>query len=163
MRIERATTNHVRGITEIYNDAVTHTTAIWNEQTVDEANRAAWLQEKEAGQWPVFVATEGMTVMGYSTYGPFRPHDGYRFTVEHSLYVHPEHRRRGVGTLLLDAVVTEANAQGFHAMVGAVDAANQASIDLHVSRGFERVGFLPQIGIKWGKRLDLVLLQLTLR
>ena len=86
MQILDATAQHAGGIAAIYNHAVEHTTAIWNERLVDAADRAAWLAERQGGGFPVLVALEADgTVLGYATYGPWRPHDGYRHTVENSV------------------------------------------------------------------------------
>ena len=86
MQILDATAQHADGIAAIYNHAVEHTTAIWNERLVDTADRAEWVAARQADGFPVLVALEeNGTVLGYATYGPWRPHDGYRHTVEHSV------------------------------------------------------------------------------
>ena len=149
MQILDAAAQHAGGIAEIYNHAVEHTTAIWN-----AADRAEWIAERQAGGFPVPVALEDDgTVLGYATYGPWRPHDGYRHTVEHSLYVREGLRGRGTGSALLTALLERARAQGIHVMVAGIDADNE---------GFDRVGVLPQVGVKFGRWLDLVFLQLVL-
>ncbi|MDN5600809.1 MAG: N-acetyltransferase family protein [Brachybacterium sp.] len=163
MQILDATAQHAGGIAAIYNHAVEHTTAIWNERLVDAADRAAWLAERQGSGFPVLVALEDDgTVLGYATYGPWRPHDGYRHTVEHSLYVREGLRGRGTGSALLTALLERARAQGIHVMVAGIDASNEGSVRLHERFGFTRVGVLPQVGTKFGRWLDLAFLQLVL-
>lgn len=150
-------------ITSIYNHAVLHTTAIWNETVVDEANRLAWLQERQKAGYPVLVAVspEG-EVAGYATFGPWRAFDGYRHTVEHSVYVHPEAQRQGVGLTLMKALIEQARAQGKHVMVAGIDAQNTGSVALHQQLGFDATGVMKEVGCKFGRWLDLTFFCLTL-
>ena len=92
---------------------------------------------------------------GYASFGPFRAWDGYRFTVEHSVYVDERFRRRGLASLLVRQLLADAQARGLHLMVGAIDAANQGSIELHRRLGFEAAGVLREAGHKFGRWLDL--------
>jgi phosphinothricin acetyltransferase len=149
-------------ILAIYNDAVAHSTAIWNETLVDLENRRAWLEERRARGFPVLVADENGRAVGYASFGDFRPFDGYRITCEHSVYVAGDARRRGIGTALVAALVEEARRQGKESMVGAIDAANADSIGLHAKLGFVEVGRMPAVGTKFGRKLDLVLMQKVL-
>ena len=161
--IRDAETTDAAAIADIYNDAVQHTTAIWNEVTVDAADRAGWMHARRAAGFPVLVATDDAgTVIGYASYGPWRAFDGYRHTVEHSVYVRDGQRGAGLGSTLLTALVDRARAAEVHVMVAAVEAGNAASIRLHERHGFERVGLMPEVGTKFGRWLDLALLQLTL-
>lgn len=171
MQILDATAAHAPGITAIYNHAVQHTTAIWNERTVDVRDRRAWIADRHDHGFPVLVAVDradGGTgegaddVLGYATYGPWRPHDGYRHTVEHSVYVREGLQGRGTGTALLGALVDRARAQGIHVMIAGVDASNEGSVRLHERLGFERTGVLREVGTKFGDWLDLAFLQLIL-
>ena len=151
------------GILAIYNTAVEGSTAVWNDRTVDLANRAAWMEGRQAQGHPVLVATDpAAAVLGYASYGDWRAFDGYRFTVEHSIYVSTESRGAGLGRALLTALIDRARASGKHAMVGAIEAGNGASIRLHESLGFERIGTFPQVGAKFGRWLDLSFLMLLL-
>ena len=98
MIIQEAQERDLGGITEIYNDAVAHTTAIWNDVVVDEANRSEWVAAHRARGFPVLVAVEpGGDVLGYATFGDWRAWDGYRHTVDHSVYVRADQRGRGIG------------------------------------------------------------------
>lgn len=151
------------GILSIYNDAVQHTTAIWNETLVDLANRRAWLTERTAAGFPVLVMVDSAgAVLGYASYGPWRPHDGYRHTVEHSVYVRTDQRGQGLGVLLMQALIERARAAGLHVMVGAIEAQNSASIGLHQRLGFTITGQMAHVGRKFDRWLDLTLMQLIL-
>jgi phosphinothricin acetyltransferase len=166
MHIRDAVPGDALGIMEIYNDAVASTTAIWNETTVDAANRAAWIAARQGQGYPVLVATvdQGETgrVLGYASFGPWRPFDGYRHTVEHSVYVRRDARGSGLGTALLAALVERARAQGMHVMVAGIEAGNAVSIAMHRKLGFVQTGLMPEVGTKFGRWLDLAFLQLTL-
>jgi phosphinothricin acetyltransferase len=150
------------GILAIYNDAVAHSTAIWNETPVDLENRRAWLRERRAKGFPVLVAEEDGAVVGYASFGDFRPFEGYRITCEHSVYVAEGARRRGIGGALVAALIAEARRQGKESMVGAIDGTNLDSIGLHEKLGFVEVGRMPGVGKKFGRKLDLVLMQKVL-
>ncbi len=162
MRITEADAGSIPAITAIYNDAVEHTTAIWNDRTVDEADRAAWVADHERAGFPVLVAVDDDDVVGYATFGPWRPHDGYRYTVEHSVYVRGDQRGRGLGRTLMVELIERARGPGLHAMVAGIASDNVGSIRLHEKLGFRTVGVLPQVGTKFGIWLDLTFLQLTL-
>ncbi len=146
----------------IYNDAVERTTAIWNDRLSDLEGRRAWMRERLGAGFPILVAQEGGGALGYATFGPFRPHDGYWPTVEHSVYVAGEARGRGVGRALIAALFPLASAMGKRVMIGAVTEGNDASIRLHERLGFFEAGRLPGVGEKFGKPLTLVLMQKNL-
>ncbi|HMN73741.1 MAG TPA: N-acetyltransferase family protein [Rhodoblastus sp.] len=162
LAIRDATAADAAAICAIYNHAVRETTAIWNDVEVDAANRAAWLAERQGAGFPVLVAERAGALAGYATYGPFRPHDGYRFTVENSVYVAETARGGGVGRALMEALVARARKAGLHAMIAGIEAENASSIRLHASLGFVEAGRLPQVGTKFGRWLDLLFMQLTL-
>jgi phosphinothricin acetyltransferase len=160
--IRAATEDDLPAILDIYNDAVAHTTAIWNETPVDLENRRAWLRARLAGGFPVIVVEHDRRVAGYGSFGDFRPFEGYRVSVEHSLYVAPTVRGRGLGKSLLAALIDEASALGKRAMIGGIDGVNDASLALHRKFGFAEVGRLVGVGVKFGRPLDLVLVQKNL-
>jgi phosphinothricin acetyltransferase len=153
----------VERILAIYNDAVANTTAIWNETLVDAGNRTAWLAERQEAGFPVLVAEdETGAVLGYASYGHWRAWDGYRHTVEHSVYVDRDARGRGAGSALMAALIDRARAQGKHVMVAGIEAGNDISISLHRKFGFEDAGRVRQVGAKFGTWLDLAFMQLIL-
>ncbi|WP_241664137.1 GNAT family N-acetyltransferase [Oecophyllibacter saccharovorans] len=153
-------------ILAIYNSAIRDTTAVYTEVPTTLTERAAWLKAKEAAGWPVIVATLRNTgsehdrrVAGFGTYGPFRAWPGYRFSVEHSLYVSQAHRGHGVGSLLLQTLTDHATREKRHVMIAGIDAANSASIRLHEKHGFLKAGLMEQVGCKFGRWLDLQWMQ----
>ncbi len=160
--IRDATPADAAAIAAIYNDAVLNTTAIWNEIAVDADNRVDWMAARAAGGFPVLVAEVDGRVAGYSSYGPWRAFDGFRGTVEHSVYVAEWARGQGLGRDLLGNLIARASASGVHVMVAAIEAGNVASIDLHLTFGFSDPVRMPQVGQKFGRWLDLVFMQLVL-
>jgi phosphinothricin acetyltransferase len=160
-RIRPATETDLPAILSIYNDAVMKTTAIWNEAPSTLESRRVWFAERRKAGFPVLVADDD-GVLGYGTFGEFRPFEGYRHTVEHSVYVLDEAQGKGLGRMLLAALIEEARGMGKRVMIGAIDASNYGSLALHEHMGFEETGRLPGVGEKFGKRLDLVLVQLML-
>ncbi len=162
MDIRDATTGDLAGIMAIYNQAVAQTTAIWNETQVDLANRAAWLADRQRAGYPVLVASRGDEVLGYASFGDWRAFDGYRHTVEHSVYVRTDQHGAGIGNALMLALIERARGMGKHVMVAGIEAGNTGSIRLHEKLGFTQSGFLPQVGTKFSKWLDLAFLQLQL-
>lgn len=153
---------HCDAITNIYNHAVLHTDAIWNEKTVDSANRQAWLDARAASGYPVLVAIINGAVAGYASYGDWRAFEGFRYTVEHSVYVHPDYQGQGVGRTLLEALIVRARAAGKHVMVAGIESANAASLALHQRLGFSISAQMPQVGTKFGRWLNLTFMQLKL-
>ncbi|WP_425053840.1 N-acetyltransferase family protein [Psychromarinibacter sp. S121] len=147
----------------MYNDAVEQTTAIWNETKIDVENRRAWLADRRTAGYPVMVAvSDDDKVLGYASFGDWRAWDGYRHTVEHSVYVRSDQRGAGIGKALMEALIGRARDIGKHVMVAGIEAGNTGSIRLHEKLGFEQAGLLRQVGTKFGRWLDLAFLQLTL-
>ena len=108
-------------IAEIYNHAVLYTAAIWNDQTVDADNRIAWFEARTIAGYPVLVSEEDGVVTGYASFGDWRSFDGFRHTVEHSVYVHPDHQGKGLGRKLLSRLIDEARDCGKHVMVAGIE------------------------------------------
>jgi phosphinothricin acetyltransferase len=150
------------GILAIYNDAVVNTTAIWNDLIVDLENRRTWWRARTDAGFPILVAVEGDNVLGYASYGPFRPFDGYRQTVEHSVYVATSARRRGVARALMQALEARARQAGMHVMLGGIAGDNAASLRLHAELGFAESARMAEVGQKFGRYLDLVFMQKVL-
>jgi len=111
---------------------------------------------------PHLVADMGGAVVGYAYAVPFRKRPAYRHVVKHSIYVHHEHMHSGIGRLLLPALVDACATSGYRQMIGYIDAANRASLQLHEAFGFRQVGYLPAIGFKFGQWTDTILVQRSL-
>ena len=153
----------VPALTAIQNALLDTTTYEWTEvpHTVDD--RTAWLATQRARGHPVLVAVDhDRRVIGWAAYGDFRDTGkwpGYRFTVEHTVHVAGGHWGRGIGRALVEQLVDRARAAGKRVMVAAIDGSNVDSIDFHARLAFHEVARLPGVGEKWGRRLDLVLMQ----
>ncbi|MBD1544820.1 GNAT family N-acetyltransferase [Roseibium aggregatum] len=161
--LRNATSADLPALLDIHNDAVRTLKAIWTDKLDTLEDRRAWFDARKDAGLPVIVAeTEDGTVAGYGSFGPFRAKEGYRLTMEHSIYVAPEARGKGIGKALLVRLIDMARADGYHVLVGAIDGENTASIALHRQLGFEITGRMPQVGIKFGQWLDLVLMTLVL-
>lgn len=111
---------------------------------------------------PHLVATSGGKVVGYAYVVLFRKRPAYRFTVKHSIYVHHEHLGRGIGRMLIQALIDACAAAGFRQMIGYIDAENAASLALHERFGFARVGLLPGVAYRYGRWSDSVMVQRSL-
>ncbi len=160
MLIRNATEADLPGILAIYNEVIRTSSAVYTEQEATLDDRRAWLAARTAQGYPVLVAEgPGGSVLGYATFGDFRPWPGYRHTVEHSVYIHADARGQGLGAALMEPLFGLAAGLGKHVMVAGIDAANSASIQLHERLGFERVGTLREVGTKFSRWLDLMFMQ----
>jgi L-amino acid N-acyltransferase YncA len=178
VRIRDAGQDDAATISAIYNDTVSTTTVAWTEEHESLATRREWLEKQAEAGYPVLVAELGAEsdaadgdpdgdarVIGFASYGEFRnatKWPGYRFTVEHTIHIDAAHQGSGVGGALLEALVARATAAGLHVMIGAIDGENDGSIRFHERHGFAQVARLPAVGFKFGRWLDLVLVQRTL-
>lgn len=143
-------------------DAVLHSTAIWQEEPHTRSYFDGWLAERQADGYPVIVAEVDGQVAGYATYSQWRPHQGYRLTVEHSVYVVEAFRGRGIATALMAELVARATAEGRHVMMAGICSTNTGSIALHERLGFTTVAVVPEVGRKFDRWLDLTLMRLPL-
>ena len=155
---------HAAPILAILNDAIVSSTALFDYRPRDASSMVEWFRAKDARRFPVLgaVADDG-TLLGFATYGAFRAWPAYKYTVEHSVYVHNDHRRQGIARALLTRLIAVAAEQDLHVMVAGIDAANAASIALHVELGFSYAGTIHQAGFKFGRWLDLVFYELRLQ
>jgi phosphinothricin acetyltransferase len=154
---------HADAILEIFNDAIVNSTALYDYKPRTAESMAGWFKAKEAGGFPVIGAVdEKGELLGFASYGTFRAWPAYKYSVEHSVYVHKDHRGKGLGLLLMQELIAAARAQQYHVMVGAIDLANKGSIALHQRLGFEHAGTIRQAGFKFGRWLDVDFWQLVL-
>jgi phosphinothricin acetyltransferase len=159
--VRRAHPGDAEAVRAIRNHAIEHSTALWTEATQSPAEGAVWLAAHlERGS--AFVAVTGEEVAGFAVYGPWRTLDGYRHTVEDSVYVREDRHGLGIGSALLAALIEAARAAGHHVMVAGIETRNGASVRLHERFGFQHAGTLPEVGTKFGRWLDLTLMRLPL-
>ncbi|WP_328660768.1 GNAT family N-acetyltransferase [Nocardia salmonicida] len=162
MLIRDADKADLPAVLAIHNTNIAESTAIWDTDEVDLDDRLAWFATRAAAAMPILVAEIDGEVAGYASYGQWRPKSGYRFTVENSVYVDNQFQRRGVATTLLTELIARATDSGrVHAMIAAIESGNSASIVLHERFGFHTVGELPEVGHKFGRWMDLTLMQRT--
>lgn len=154
---------HGRAILDIFNEAIVNSTALYEYEQRTLASMADWFEDKRRGNYPVMgVESSAGELLGFATYGVFRTRPAYKYSIEHSVYVHTAHRGKGVGKVLLEEVIERARAQNYHVLVGGIDLSNSTSIALHERFGFTHAGTVRQAGFKFGRWLDLALYQLIL-
>jgi len=154
---------HAAAILDIFNEVITNSTALYEYRPRSLATMRGWFESKSAGQFPVLGAVDASGhLLGFASYGTFRAHPAYKYTIEHSLYVQAQQRRQGVGRRLLAELIERARKQEFHTLIGGIDSGNRASITLHEELGFVHAGTIRQAGFKFGNWLDLAFYQLLL-
>ena len=156
--IRIASINDAETIRNIYNHEVLNSTASFDlvERSVEE--QRIWLSER-SGAFSVLVAEIENKVMGFASLSPFNKKDGYRTTVENSIYVDPAARGLGIGSRLLDELLLVATRSGFHAVMARIGGGNDTSITLHEKHGFFLVGVEREVGRKFGRWQDVVVMQ----
>jgi phosphinothricin acetyltransferase len=154
---------HADAILDIFNEAIANSTALYDYKPRTPQSMVAWFEAKRSGNFPVIgLEDDDGALVAFGSYGTFRAWPAYKYTVEHSVYVHKDHRGRGLGRTVMRELIAAAKRNGLHAMVGGIDASNKGSIALHEGLGFKHVGTLPQVGFKFGRWLDLAFYQLLL-
>jgi L-amino acid N-acyltransferase YncA len=160
MAIRPAQPRDLAVITAIYDDAVRHGTASFELDPPDQIEMARRYEMLRAGGYPYLVAELDGDIVGYAYAGPYRARPAYRWSVEDSIYVASQAQRRGIGRALLARLLAEAEAGGFRQMIAVIgDSANTGSVELHRAAGFRLVGTFENVGFKFGRWLDSVLMQ----
>ena len=163
MNLIRCDQTHSGEILTIFNDAILNSTALYEYKPRTPEMMITWFENKSRGNFPVIgLASEKGELIGFGSYGTFRAFPGYKYTVEHSVYVAEKHRGRGAGKVLLQEIIRQALEQNYHVLVGVIDAQNSTSINLHKSLGFSHSGTIKQAGFKFGRWLDVDFYQLIL-
>lgn len=152
----------IEAITEIYNEVLVHSTAIFRDTPTTPQERAEWWSSQCEKGYPVIVAEADGRILGFATFGDFRSWPGYRFTVEATIHLRPDARRQGTGTILLKELIARAKSLGKHMLIAGVDADNTASLSLLAKIGFEQTAHMREVGYKFGRYLDLIFLQYRL-
>lgn len=154
---------HGAAILAIFNHAIEHSTALYDYRPRPPESMGPWFAAKTASAFPVIgLEDDDGSLLGFASYGTFRAWPAYKYSVEHSVYVHHDWRGQGLGRVLMQRLIAAARAQGRHVMVGGIDMANAGSIALHEGLGFVHAGTITQAGFKFGRWLDLGFWQLTL-
>ena len=160
LEIRHTTAADLPFITDIYEHAVRYGTATFELIPPDLAEMRRRFDVLMEGGFPYFVAALDGRVIGYAYAGAYRPRPAYRFTVENSVYLQPAIHRRGIGLQLLQRLITESEARGYRQMIAVIgDSANAGSIGVHARCGFQMIGTHPNVGFKFGRWLDTVMMQ----
>ena len=163
LEIRPATEADLAAVTEIYEHAVLHGTATFELIPPDLAEMTRRFKALMDGGFPYLAASLDGRVVGYAYAGPYRPRPAYRFTVENSVYLDPSIHRRGIGLKLMQRLITECEARGYRQMIAVIgDSANAGSIGVHTKTGFTMIGTHPNVGLKFGRWLDTVMMQRAL-
>ena len=161
MIIRKAERSDVPAMREIFNEVLRNSNSIYREEEVSLEERYAWFDEKIEHDYPLFGAYEEGKLIGYAGYGSWRAAQGYRKSVELTIYVDASARGSGIGSKLMQTIIDQAKADGYHVMIGAIDAENQASIEFHKRFGFTETARMPEVALKNGQWLTLVFMQIT--
>lgn len=151
---------HSSAILDIFNDAIITSTALYDYTPRLPESMKTWFAAKRANGFPVIgIEDAAGTLLGFASYGTFRAWPAYKYSVEHSIYIHKDQRGKGIGKLLLEHLIALARENGVHTLIGGIDAANAASIALHEKLEFVHAGTIRQAGFKFGRWLDLAFYQ----
>jgi L-amino acid N-acyltransferase len=162
IKIRQATNEDMPFVLEIVNYEIINTTAIWDYDVRTLPQQEAIFHEKKEKDFPFLVAEKDGKVVGFGTYGTFRFKIGYRFTVEHSVYIHKDFHGNGIGSLLITELIELAKKQKLHTMIGVIDSENLGSIAFHEKLGFKKVGHIKETGFKFDRWLDSIFMQILL-
>jgi L-amino acid N-acyltransferase YncA len=157
--IRKAALSDAKAISEIYNAEIIHGVATFDTETKTIANREEWL-EQHSDKYPVLVASEEGQVIGFASMTRWSDRAAYDDTAEISIYLSPAFHGRGIGKQLMQAIVEAGRQGGLHCILSRITQGNDTSIYLHRQLGFETVGILKEVGRKFGKLLDVTMMQL---
>jgi phosphinothricin acetyltransferase len=160
--IRSAAEDDLADILRVYNQAIEKTTAVFEYRPHTLEMRREWFKAKRAASLPVLVAVESGAVLGFASYGPFRAWPAYKYSVELSVYVDESARGRGIGTALVRAILATARERDLHVVMAGITSDNAVSLRLHEKLGFVEVAHIREVGYKFGRWLDLKLLQIVL-
>ncbi|CAN5749008.1 MAG: GNAT family N-acetyltransferase [Iamia sp.] len=158
MQVRLAQLDDAEGIRALYNREILEGTATFDLRPRTAEEHQAWLTDR-SGAHAVVVAVDGPVVLGFGSLSQYRPRPAYQTTVEDSVYVDPAHQGQGVGRAVLTALLETATDHGFHAVIGRISGHNEASVALHHACGFETVGVEREVGRKFSRWLDVVVVQ----
>ncbi len=158
VKIRRATINDINGITEIYNDAILNTNATFDTEIKSTSEQIKWFNN-HGSKNPIILAEENNQIVGWAALSKYNTKCAYSDTTELSLYVHREHRGKGYGKNLMNNILKKGEEAGVHTVIARITEGNTSSINLHERFGFFHVGVLKECGFKFGRRLDVHLMQ----
>jgi L-amino acid N-acyltransferase YncA len=155
--------DHANVILEILNEAIVNSTALYEYVPREFESMVEWFKSKERNSFPVIGAVDDSgNLLGFASYGTFRAWPAYKYSIEHSVYIHQNNRGQGLGRALMQQLITAAIEQQYHVMIGGIDMTNAGSVILHEKLGFSHAGTIKQAAFKFGRWLDLGFYQLLL-
>lgn len=160
-RVRTATESDLAAINDVYNHYVLHSTCTYQEEPETLESRRQWFSRHD-DKHPVIVAEAGGQVVGWGSLSAYHARSAFRHTVEDSVYVHHQHHRHGIGSLLLEGLIARARSLGHCAVIAGIDGEQMASVALHGKFHFEKAGRLKQVGFKFGRWLDVIYMELIL-
>ena len=161
MRIRPADISDAESIAEIYNSEVSASTATFDLVPRSLADQRTWLIDRSGAHAVLVAELDDGSIAGFASLSPFHSRPAYSTTVENSVYVHTDRRRSGIALALMEALIETARSHGFHSMIARISGA-ESSVALHKKLGFEQVGVEREVGRKFGRWLDVTILQLML-
>jgi phosphinothricin acetyltransferase len=163
MKIISCNKEYAVAILAILNEAIINSTALYDYRPRSLASMDAWFDSKSKGNFPVIgLVDDDAQLLGFGSYGTFRAWPAYKYSVEHSLYVHQDFRGKGYGKVILREIINHAQQQNYHTLIAGIDASNNASKILHENFGFTLAGRIKHAGYKFSRWLDLEFYQLLL-
>lgn len=160
--IRPMTIEDIEKVLDIFNDAIINTTAAYHVEPQTLEEKRQWFLAKQKVNDPMFVYEENGEVIGFVTYSQFRSYEGYKYSMEHSVYVDKNHHGKGIGKILLQKIIDEAKIRGVKTLIAVIDSENIGSIKMHEKFGFYFAGRLKNVGYKFDKWLDIVYYQLDI-
>lgn len=157
--LRKAKASDMIAVLEIYNDIVLNTTAIYNDQIRILEQQVEWFNTRVDSGYPIFVGEFENNVVGYCTYGSFRPWSCYKPTAEIGLHLNKSYRKRGFGTQMLEYLIKSATQEGYHSLIAGIDSENIKSINMHDKQGFKVVGNIQEVAYKFDRWLNLIFMQ----
>ena len=158
LRIRKAISDDLGAITDMYNEAILQTVATFDTEPKTIEERKTWFMNHDS-KHPILVATQDGLVVGWASLSRWSDRRGYSGAAEVSLYIEKEHRGKGIGKKLLKAIVQEGQKTGIHTVIAQIVEGNEPSINLFKQEGFQHVGALKEVGWKFGKLLDVHVMQ----
>lgn len=160
--IRQANETDLKGIIDIYNDAILNTTAVYTYKPYNMSYARKWYEEKKEKGYPVLVFEECNKIIGFATFGQFRSWPAYKYSIEHSIYVSKDYRRRKIASKLMKKLIEIADKEEYAVIIAGIDSSNKESIEFHKKIGFNYSGTIKKAGFKFGKWLDLDFYQFNL-
>ena len=162
IEIRSATADDIPFITEVYNDAIINTTATFDTEVKSIEDRMLWFNNHD-GNHPIIVAENDGVLSGWASLTAWSDRCAYNGTAEVSVYVHKQHRGRGIGKALLEILILKGESKGLHYFLSRIASGNEASIHLHTIFGFRHIGIMKEVGFKFGNYVDVHLMELVFK